>query len=107
LSSMGHGALRETAYQKEMPYAGSLVNNAGYAGAAGEVTWLRLHHRIDPVDGEHEVRAGTSRDGTNWTWAAVLTLPADADLRIGIGAHGAGPDDEFTATFDYFRVYRG
>ena len=71
-------------------------------------TWLRLAHRIDPENGEHEYRAATSRDGRNFTWGGVWTLPADTEPRIGLvslGWQGAGPPA--VSEFDGFRVFTG
>jgi len=64
------------------------------------VTSLRIAHRRDPANGEHEFRAASSRDGEHWTWGGVWTLPAEASPRIGpVSLSGAGS----TARFDYFR----
>lgn len=105
LTTRAHGYERLGLFQTELPWDDRTVANAGPAGPVGESAWLRLYHRIDPVNGEHELRAAVSRDGSYWSWAATLTLPADADLRIGLGAHGAG-EESLTAEFDHFRLYR-
>ncbi|MGH3746548.1 MAG: family 43 glycosylhydrolase [Micromonosporaceae bacterium] len=105
LGARAHGDVPQAAYQQELPYAGAVVSNASNAGPIADVTWLRLSHRTDPANGEHELRAGTSVDGVTWTWSTVLTLPAHVDLRIALGAHGAGEVDDHTAHFDYFRLY--
>ena len=97
---------RQVEFGKEMPYAGRLSFGGNIAGTPGlEVTWLRLAHRVDPANGEHEYRAGVSRDGRHWTWGGVWTLPANTTPRIGLVAHG-GAQPPVTAVFDYFRVYR-
>ncbi len=73
------------------------------AGATTDTIWLRLSHRVDPDNGEHDFRAAISRDGKAWTWGGVWTLPADTDVRIGLlSMGGAGT----TAEFDHFRVHR-
>ncbi len=58
--------------------------------------------------GEHVYRAGTSNDGTKWTWGASWVFPAGASPRIGIYAQGdqtpAAPDA--VAYFDYVKFTR-
>ncbi|MBA2533564.1 MAG: glycoside hydrolase family 43, partial [Rubrobacter sp.] len=73
-----------------------------------ETTWLRLSHRIDPGNGEHEFRAATSRDGEHWIWGGTWTLPAGTTPRIGLISLGKQDTDDPSATnrFDYFRVYK-
>ena len=46
-----------------------------------------------------------SRDGRNWTWGGVWTLPGDSNPRIGLVAHG-GAEPAVTASFDYVRFFR-
>ncbi len=96
---------RQTEYSKEMPYAGGVSFGGMLVGPPSDTTWLRLSHRTDPENGEHEYRAATSRDGENWVWGGVWTLPADAEPRIGLISHG-GDDPQATSEFDYFRVHR-
>ncbi|HEX2051991.1 MAG TPA: family 43 glycosylhydrolase [Actinomycetota bacterium] len=94
---------RATEFAKEMPFADGISYGGTLGGPPADTTWLRLSHRVDPDNGEHEYRLGTSRDGQTWIWGAVWTLPADTDPRIGLvsfGGQGA------TAQFDYFRVTR-
>ena len=106
LSSVAIWNTRQVEFGKEMPYADALSYGGTIAGTPGlEVTWLRLAHRVDPANGEHEYRAGVSRDGRNWTWGGVWTLPADSNPRIGLVAHG-GAEPAVTASFDYLRFYR-
>ncbi|MGW0064660.1 family 43 glycosylhydrolase [Streptosporangium sandarakinum] len=94
---------RQTEFGKETPYAGRIAYGGTIVGPPAETTWLRLVHRVDPRDGEHELRAATSRDGREWVHGGVWTLPAGADVRVGlISMGGAGA----TAQFDYFRLYR-
>ncbi|GII00576.1 hypothetical protein Pta02_25840 [Planobispora takensis] len=94
---------RQTEFGKEMPYEGRIAYGGTIVGPPAEETWLRLVHRVDRRDGEHELRAATSRDGRNWVYGGVWTLPADAGLRVGlISLGGAGA----TAEFDYFRLHR-
>ncbi|MEU9835695.1 hypothetical protein AB0D67_29520 [Streptosporangium sp. NPDC048047] len=86
-----------------MPYAGRIAYGGTIVGPPAETTWLRLVHRVDPRDGEHELRAATSRDGREWVHGGVWTLPAGADVRVGlVSMGGAGA----TARFGYFRLHR-
>ncbi|GAB2609952.1 hypothetical protein Aab01nite_24070 [Paractinoplanes abujensis] len=106
LSAVAIWNTRQVEFGKEMPYAGNLSYGGTIVGAPGEtVTWLRLAHRVDPANGEHEYRAGISRDGKRWTWGGVWTLPADSSPRIGLVAHG-GAEPAVTASFDYLRFYK-
>lgn len=79
-------------------YGGALI------GTPAPTVWLRLAHTRNAA-GEHLYRAGTSRDGRNWTWGAVWTFAADTSPRIGLVAHG-GDSPPATARFDYLRFYR-
>ncbi|MEV4347988.1 family 43 glycosylhydrolase [Actinoplanes sp. NPDC049596] len=106
LSAVAIWNTRQVEFGKEMPYAGALSYGGTIAGTPGlETTWLRLAHRVDRTNGEHEYRAGVSRDGKHWTWGGVWTLPADSTPRIGLIAHG-GAEPPVTASFDYLRFYR-
>jgi arabinan endo-1,5-alpha-L-arabinosidase len=92
------GTGRRTEFAKEAGgYGGMMI------GPPADTTWLRISHRIDPNNGEHEYRAATSRDGVHWVWGGVWTFPAGTSTRLGLvsmGGTGA------TAEFDYFRVFR-
>jgi arabinan endo-1,5-alpha-L-arabinosidase len=94
---------RQTEFGKEQPFANGLSYGGMAVGTPGPVTWLRLSHRIDPANGEHEFRAASSRDGRHWTWGGVWTLPAGTSPRIGLVSHGGAGA---TAEFDYFRVHQ-
>jgi hypothetical protein len=99
LAHIAIGDLRRTEFLKE-------VNNdlgSMFVGPPADTTWLRLSRHVDPDNGEHEIRAATSRDGENWTWGGVWSLPPDADPRIGLVSLGGVGG---TAEFDYLRVYR-
>ncbi|MFI7650153.1 family 43 glycosylhydrolase [Micromonospora sp. NPDC049460] len=96
---------RQVEYGYELPFAGRPVYGGNIVGTPATTTWLRLAHRVDPATGEHEFRAGSSRDGRNWTWGGVWTFPADTAPRIGLVAHG-GADPALTAQFDYLRFHR-
>lgn len=96
---------RQVEYGYELPFAGQPVYGGSIVGTPATTTWLRLAHHVDPVSGEHEFRAGSSRDGTHWTWGAVWTFPADTTPRIGLVAHG-GATPAVTAEFDYLRFHR-
>jgi arabinan endo-1,5-alpha-L-arabinosidase len=98
---------RQTELGKEMPFAGRTSWGGMAVGTPAPETWLRLQHRIDPANGEHEFRAASSRDGRHWTWGGVWTLPAGAQPRIGLVSHGAaGPGPGAVAELDYVRIYQ-
>ena len=98
---------RQTEFGKEMPFADGLSFGGMLVGPPADTTWLRLAHRVDPANGEHEFRAATSRDGENFVWGGTWTLPADTEPRIGLISLGKAPSDPAsTSAFDYFRVYR-
>jgi arabinan endo-1,5-alpha-L-arabinosidase len=106
LSAVAIWNTRQVEFGKEMPYADALSYGGTIAGTPGlTTTWLRLAHRVDPANGEHEYRAGVSRDGKRWTWGGVWTLPADSNPRVGLVAHG-GAEPAVTASFDYLRFYQ-
>ncbi|MFI7521259.1 family 43 glycosylhydrolase [Micromonospora globbae] len=96
---------RQVEYGYELPFAGQPVYGGTIVGTPATTTWLRLAHRVDPANGEHEFRAASSRDGRHWTWGGVWTFPADTTPRIGLVAHG-GNQPPVTAEFDYVRFYR-
>jgi hypothetical protein len=98
------GETERTEFAKEASGPGGERGyGANFVGPPARTTWLRLVHRLNPATGEHEVRAGTSRDGGTWVWGATWTLPARAQPRIGlISQNAAGA----VATFRYIRVYR-
>ncbi|MCG5470046.1 family 43 glycosylhydrolase [Micromonospora sp. LAH09] len=96
---------RQVEYGYELPFADQPVYGGSIVGTPATTTWLRLAHHVDPTTGEHEFRAGSSRDGRTWTWGAVWTFPADTTPRIGLVAHG-GAEPAVTAEFDYLRFYR-
>jgi hypothetical protein len=99
---------RQTEFGKEMPFAGRLSYGGTIIGPPADTTWLRLVHRTD-ASGEHELQGYTSRDGQSWVEGGVWTLPADADIRIGLISHGRRADvpvDPATSEFDYFRVFQ-
>ncbi len=95
---------RQTEFGKEMPFAGRLSYGGTIVGPPSDTTWLRLTHRTD-ASGEHELQASTSTDGTTWVLGGVWTLPADADLRVGLLSHGNQGGDPATSQFDYIRFY--
>ncbi|MGC4887945.1 family 43 glycosylhydrolase [Micromonospora sp. DT227] len=105
LSQVAIWNTRQVEFGYELPFAGQPVYGGSIVGAPGTTTWLRLAHHVDRVTGEHEFRAGSSRDGTHWTWGAVWTFPADTTPRIGLVAHG-GATPAVTAEFDYLRFHR-
>jgi len=99
---------RQTEFGKEMPYAGRLAFGGTIVGPPAATTWLRMTHRLEPrgeneLRTEHVLRAWTSRDGRHWVKGGVWTLPAGADVRVGLISHGGAGA---TSTFDYLRIYR-
>ncbi|WP_084959193.1 family 43 glycosylhydrolase [Thermoactinospora rubra] len=106
LSQVAIWNTRQVEYGRELPFAGRLSYGGNIVGPPAKTTWLRLAHRVDPADGEHEFRAGSSRDGKTWTWGGVWTFPKDTAPRIGLVAHG-GAQPAVDAEFDYVRVYQG
>lgn len=81
---------------------GVLSSGANFVGPPARTMWLRMVQRVDPVNGEHEVRAASSRDGRTWVWGATWTLPADTTPRIGLISQNS---EGALAAFDYVRVY--
>lgn len=105
LSQVAIWNTRQVEYGYELPFAGQPVYGGNIVGTPATTTWLRLAHRVDPATGEHEFRAGSSRDGRTWTWGGVWTFPADTTPKIGLVAHG-GAEPPVTAAFDYLRFHR-
>jgi hypothetical protein len=107
LSTVAIWNTRQVEFGREIPYAGQTSYGGTIPGTPGlTTTWLRLAHRIDPATGEHEYRAGVSRDGRNWAWGGVWTFPAGTTPRIGLIAHGAqAGTPPVTAEFDYLRFF--
>ncbi|MEO3805118.1 family 43 glycosylhydrolase [Nonomuraea sp. B1E8] len=105
LSQVAIWNTRQVEYGRELPFADRLSFGGNIAGAPAKTTWLRLAHHVDRETGEHEFRAGSSRDGKTWTWAGVWTFGKDTSPRIGLVAHG-GAQPAVEAEFDYVRFYR-
>ncbi|WP_225755580.1 family 43 glycosylhydrolase [Actinotalea sp. Marseille-Q4924] len=95
---------RQTEFGYEIPYADRLQYGGTIIGPPSDTTWLRLTRTTDAA-GEQEVQASTSTDGETWVHGGVWTFPADADIRIGLLAHGNQGGDPATAEFDYLRVH--
>ncbi|HEU5486885.1 MAG TPA: family 43 glycosylhydrolase [Microlunatus sp.] len=97
---------RQTEYGRELVAtdAGRTSYGGAVIGTPAPTVWLRLAHTTNR-QGEHLFRAGTSRDGRQWTWGATWTFAAGETPRIGLVAHG-GAEPATTATFDYLRFYR-
>lgn len=97
---------RQTEFGRELPWAGGTSYGGTIVGPPAETTYLRLTHHLDPANGEHELRAATSRDGTDWVTGGVWTFPAGTELRVGLISQGrGGADAPATARFDWFRAY--
>jgi arabinan endo-1,5-alpha-L-arabinosidase len=100
---------RQTEFGKEMPWPDDdgVQNGGTIVGPPAETTYLRITHHVDASTGEHELRAWTSRDGTDWVKGGVWTLPAGSHLRVGLVSQGRNPSDPAaTAQFEWFRTYR-
>lgn len=94
---------RQIEFGKEMPYAGRLSYGGTIVGTPSTTTYLRLTHRIDPRNGEHELRAWSRQPGEPWVKGGVWTLPKGTKIRVGLISHGGAGA---TADFDYLRLYR-
>jgi hypothetical protein len=94
---------RQVEFGRETPYAGRLAYGGTIVGPPAATTWLRISHRVDPTNGEHELRAWSSRDGRNWVRGGVWTFPAASDIQVGLTSHGGAGA---TASFDFVRLYR-
>ena len=97
---------RQTELGHEQPYAdaeGGVLNGGTIVGPPAKTTWLRITHRVDPANGEHELRGWTSRDGKTWVKGGVWTLPAGSEVKVGLVSQGGAGA---TAQFAYFRLYR-
>jgi len=105
LSSVAIWKTRQTEFGRELVATPDGRTSFGGAviGTPAPTVWLRLAHTRNRA-GEHLYRAGTSRDGRNWTWGAVWTFAANTSPRIGLIAHG-GDNPAATAKFDYLRFY--
>lgn len=103
LSAVAIWDTRQIEFGHETRYAGRLSYGGTIVGPPGATTWLRLTHRLDRRNGEHELRAWSSRDGRHWVKGGVWTLPAGASLRVGLVSQGGAGA---TAAFHYFRLYR-
>ncbi len=100
---------RQTEFGKEMPWPDDdgVQNGGTIVGPPADTTYLRITHHVDAGHGEHELRAWTSRDGTDWVKGGVWTLPAGSQLRVGLVSQGRNlSDPAATAQFDWFRTYR-
>lgn len=105
------GVTRIVEFGKETVFSGRKSWGGGDIGAPGATTWLRIHHTVNPANGEHLFRAASSTDGRRWTWGLTWTMPADAHPRLGLTSEASlpGTTEQFgpaTSRFDYFRVYR-
>jgi arabinan endo-1,5-alpha-L-arabinosidase len=94
---------RQTEFGHETRYAGRVIHGGTIVGPPAATTWLRITHRVDPANGEHELRGWSSRDGRTWVKGGVWTLPAGSDVKVGLVSHGGVGA---TATFSWFRLYR-
>jgi arabinan endo-1,5-alpha-L-arabinosidase len=94
---------RQTEFAKEVAASGNLPRYGNtVVGPPGDWTWLRIVKRI--VGDEEHYRAYTSDDGATWVRGGVWTHQLGSDARIGLVSMGGGYD--FTAEFDYVRVWR-
>lgn len=97
---------RQTEFGKEMPYAGRTSYGGTIVGPPAETTYLRITHRVDPKNGEHELRAWSRQPGKSWVKGGLWTLPAGSDIKVGLISHGRQTGERATSRFDYFRLYR-
>ena len=109
LSTVAIWNTRQNEFGKEMPYAGRLSYGGTIVGPPARTSWLRIVHRLDPRNGEHELTPFTSRDGKTWTRGGTWTLPAGTTVKVGLVSQGAGGTASetappATASFDYFRI---
>jgi hypothetical protein len=106
LGSVAIWNTRQTEFGRELVAtdAGATSYGGAVIGTPAPTVWLRLAHTTNR-SGEHLLRAGTSRDGRQWTWGATWTFAAGETPRIGLVAHG-GAEPAATATFDFLRFYR-
>lgn len=104
LSSVSIWNTRQTEFGREITEPdGRTIFGGSLIGTPDTNVWLRLAHWTND-EGEHLYRAGTSRDGKDWTWGAVWAFDADTSPRIGLIAHG-GENPATVAKFDYLRFY--
>ncbi|MGW0784650.1 family 43 glycosylhydrolase [Streptomyces sp. NPDC002913] len=80
----------------------AVANAPMFGGPTADTMWLRMAYHHDTGNGEHEVRASTSRDGVHWSVSGVWTLPVRGELKIGLVSHNRSGA---TADFDYVRTY--
>jgi len=107
---------RQTEFAKEVfpapdgyPRYGNMV-----AGPVGdEWTYLRIVKRTSGSDNVGGVYGGTERytvytssDGSTWTKGGTWAHHLGSDVQIGLVAMGLQPEGEYTADFDYVRVYK-
>ncbi|TDD19006.1 glycoside hydrolase family 43 [Kribbella turkmenica] len=102
---------RYVTFGTELTYDGTAKYGHAAIGPQADSMWLRLQHRVDPGNGEHEYRAATSIDGRNWLWHGVRTLPAGPQPQLGLVAMDrdhdpTGATNNLSAGFDYLRFHR-
>ncbi|NIK58484.1 hypothetical protein BJY22_004201 [Kribbella shirazensis] len=102
---------RYATFGKELTYDSVATYGHAAVGPSADTLWLRLQHRVDPANGEHEYRAATSVDGERWVWHGVRTLPPGSQPAVGLVAMDrdndpTGATNNLTATFDYLRFLR-
>jgi arabinan endo-1,5-alpha-L-arabinosidase len=88
---------------------------AGEEDPSDNWTWFRVVKRTSgvgsvsgPYGGNERYTVYTSLDGVNWTCGGTWAHDLGSDLQIGLVAMGATfpPPPDFTAEFDYVRVYK-
>ncbi|MDX6283589.1 MAG: arabinan endo,5-alpha-L-arabinosidase [Kribbellaceae bacterium] len=100
---------RQTEFGRELvarPSDGATSYGGAAIGRPAPTMWMRLAYHRNAA-GEHVYRAGTSTDGSKWTWGASWVLPAGVTPKLGLYAHGdqTGSNPPPVATFDYLRFY--
>lgn len=102
---------RYASFGTEVTFNGAVAYGYAAIGPAADTLWLRLQHRVDPVNGEHVYQAAISVDGKRWVWFGARTLPAGPQPPIGLVAMDRDDDptgrtNNLTARFDYFHILR-
>ncbi|HEY0733752.1 MAG TPA: family 43 glycosylhydrolase [Herpetosiphonaceae bacterium] len=90
---------REYVHPTKGPFYGSTL-----VGPPDEWTYLRIVRRAQ--SGGELYTAYTSRDGTNWVRGGTWNHDLGQNARIGLVSMGSPNNGDFTANFDYVRVYQ-
>jgi arabinan endo-1,5-alpha-L-arabinosidase len=99
---------RQTEWAKEVPANTPAPGYPRYGntvvGPPGEWTTLRI---VRIIEGDHEqYQAWTRRDGGSWVRGGTWEHDLEPGAKIGLVSMGEPGPDEYTAFFDWIRVYR-